>query len=86
MWYTGLGGIIGCVVANLATLVFGCTKTEDINPELISPVIRKYLPKVQKETIVIRDLKDSKESEPLYNNDYDKETKIVRKQSLDEVE
>lgn len=85
MWYTGLGGIIGCVVANLACLIFGCTKAEDINPDLISPVIRKYLPQVVRETIVMPDIKEVPEKEPLYKFDLEKDI-TVRKQSLDDVE
>ncbi|XP_065361418.1 sodium-coupled monocarboxylate transporter 1 isoform X3 [Calliphora vicina] len=83
MWYTGMGGIIGCVVANLASLIFGCTKAEDINHDLISPVIRKYFPQVAKETIVMTEVQESKE--PLYKFNLDKDV-AVRKHSLDKVE
>lgn len=86
MWYTGMGGIIGCVVANLATLIFGCTKSEDINPELISPVIRKYFCQPAAERVTMSDIRDVKEKEPLHKFDVEKDAIIKRKQSLDEVE
>lgn len=42
MWYTGFGGIACCLFANLGTLFFGKNKMEDLSPELISPVLRRY--------------------------------------------
>lgn len=42
MWYTGFGGIVCCLFANLATLFFGKNKMDELSPELISPVLRRY--------------------------------------------
>uniref|UniRef100_T1PAY5 Sodium:solute symporter family protein n=1 Tax=Musca domestica TaxID=7370 RepID=T1PAY5_MUSDO len=78
MWYTGFGGIICCVVANLACLLCGTNKLEDINPDLISPVLHRFLPTRQVEVI-------SAEMEPL-KKEKSKDEVITVKKSLDVVE
>lgn len=80
MWYTGFGGIICCLVANVAGLIFGTNNLEDVNPDLISPVLHKYLPR--------RSSRDAeKEVEPLQKLIGVKtELPIVPRKSLDVVE
>lgn len=78
MWYTGFGGIICCVVANLACLLCGTNKLEDINPDLISPVLHRFLPARRVEVI-------SAEMEPL-KKEKNKDELITVKKSLDVVE
>ncbi|XP_073839726.1 sodium-coupled monocarboxylate transporter 2-like [Musca autumnalis] len=75
MWYTGFGGIIGCVVANVAALLLGTNKLEDINPDLISPLLHRFLPQAKVEITL-------EEMEPLKKPN----ECIIVKKSLDVVE
>uniref|UniRef100_A0A1I8QA67 Sodium-coupled monocarboxylate transporter 1 n=1 Tax=Stomoxys calcitrans TaxID=35570 RepID=A0A1I8QA67_STOCA len=79
MWYTGFGGILCCLVGNLACLLFGVTKAEDINPDLISPILHRFLP----QGVMGKSAKA--EMEPLEKLVPNKET-VIEKKLLDYVE
>lgn len=65
MWYTGFGGITCCLFANLATLFFGKNKMEDLSPELISPVLRRYFAHQMRRDSVQLNSIEAKEKEAL---------------------
>lgn len=62
MFYTVLGGLVGVGVAHLAGFVFGRNKDGAVDPELLSPCIRKRQ-KTQYSSVSVDEntLKDSTE-------------------------
>jgi hypothetical protein len=46
LWYTGIGVFTAITVGLLVSFATGANRIEDINPLLISPVVRRFLPDV----------------------------------------
>ncbi|XP_017855882.1 PREDICTED: sodium-coupled monocarboxylate transporter 1 isoform X1 [Drosophila arizonae] len=55
-WYTALGGLICTVVALLASLVFGWQDVSEMDPALVTPCMRRFLPKKQYEAVDLEEL------------------------------
>ncbi|XP_037951198.1 sodium-coupled monocarboxylate transporter 2-like [Teleopsis dalmanni] len=47
LWFTSLGGVICITVAALSSLYYGRNNIKKIDPALLSPLIKRYLPKHQ---------------------------------------
>ena len=45
LWYTLLGAIVSMIVALIASFFTNPTDPASLDPELLSPVIRRFLPK-----------------------------------------
>ena len=56
LWYTGLGAVITIVVALLATLYFGKQDTSEVNPKLVTPLLRKYMKKYKYNSVAAMDM------------------------------
>ncbi|XP_068156268.1 sodium-coupled monocarboxylate transporter 1-like [Drosophila tropicalis] len=56
-WYTGFGGLICILIALLSSLVFGWQDLTTIDPALITPCMRRFLPNIQEyKSIQMQDL------------------------------
>lgn len=44
LWYSAFGAALCIIIALLASLVFGTTDTSELDPALVAPVIRRFLP------------------------------------------
>lgn len=44
LWYSALGATTSVIVACLATRIFGTTNLEELDPALVSPFMRRFLP------------------------------------------
>ncbi|XP_034116700.1 sodium-coupled monocarboxylate transporter 1 isoform X2 [Drosophila albomicans] len=55
-WYTALGGVICTVVALLASFVFGWQDVSQLDPALITPCMRRFLPKQNYQAIGLQEL------------------------------
>ncbi|KAI8129726.1 Sodium-coupled monocarboxylate transporter 1 [Lucilia cuprina] len=53
LWYTGLGASITIVVALLATLYFGKQDSAEVDPKLITPILRKYMNKYKYSSVAM---------------------------------
>ncbi|XP_067633271.1 sodium-coupled monocarboxylate transporter 1 [Eurosta solidaginis] len=47
LWYSAFGAIISITVAAIATRMFGTTNLNELDPTLITPFMRRFLPKRQ---------------------------------------
>ncbi|XP_023176123.2 sodium-coupled monocarboxylate transporter 1 isoform X4 [Drosophila hydei] len=55
-WYTALGGFVCTVVALLASLVFGWQDVSEMDPALVTPCMRRFLPKKQYQAVDLEEL------------------------------
>ncbi|KAH8359979.1 hypothetical protein KR093_009843, partial [Drosophila rubida] len=55
-WYTALGGVLCTVVALLASFVFGWQDVSQLDPGLITPCMRRFLPKQNYQAIDLQEL------------------------------
>ncbi|XP_070142745.1 sodium-coupled monocarboxylate transporter 1 isoform X4 [Drosophila kikkawai] len=55
-WYTALGGVICTAVSLLASLVFGWEDLNKMDPALITPCMRRFLPNKNYEAVNLQDL------------------------------
>lgn len=55
-WHTALGGVICTGVALLASLVFGWQNVSQMDPALITPCMRRFLPKRDYEAVDLEEL------------------------------
>ncbi|KRF83041.1 sodium-coupled monocarboxylate transporter 1 isoform X1 [Drosophila virilis] len=55
-WYTAAGGFICTVVALLASLVFGWQDVSQMDPALITPCMRRFLPKKHYQVIDLEEM------------------------------
>lgn len=55
-WHTALGGVICTGVALLVSLVFGWQDVSQIDPALITPCMRRFLPKRNYEAVDLEEL------------------------------
>lgn len=55
-WYTALGGFICTMVALLASFVFGWQDVSQLDPALITPCMRRFLPKKNYQTVDLQEL------------------------------
>ncbi|XP_043064898.1 sodium-coupled monocarboxylate transporter 1 isoform X4 [Drosophila ficusphila] len=55
-WYTALGGVICTVISLLASLFFGWENLEKMDPALITPCMRRFLPKKNYQAVKMQDL------------------------------
>lgn len=53
LWYTAFGSVITIVVSLLATTYFGKQDTSEVNPKLITPILRKYLKKYKYSSVAL---------------------------------
>ncbi|XP_065354358.1 sodium-coupled monocarboxylate transporter 2-like [Calliphora vicina] len=53
LWYTGLGAGVTIAVALLATLYFGKQDSSEVDPKLITPILRKYMNKYKYSSVAI---------------------------------
>ncbi|XP_041565103.1 sodium-coupled monocarboxylate transporter 1-like isoform X5 [Drosophila elegans] len=56
LWYTALGGVICTAVAVLAGLIFGWEDLNKMDPALITPCMRRFLPKKNYKAVNMQDL------------------------------
>jgi len=56
LWYTALGGVICTIVSLLAGLIFGWEDLNKMDPALITPCMRRFLPKKNYEAVNMQDL------------------------------
>ncbi|KAH8293443.1 hypothetical protein KR054_000567, partial [Drosophila jambulina] len=55
-WYTALGGVICTVVSLLASVIFGWEDLNKMDPALITPCMRRFLPNKNYEAVNMQDL------------------------------
>lgn len=55
-WHTALGGVICTGVALLVSLVFGWQDVSQMDPALITPCMRRFLPKRNYEAVDLEEL------------------------------
>ncbi|XP_017848103.1 sodium-coupled monocarboxylate transporter 1 isoform X4 [Drosophila busckii] len=55
-WYTALGSVICTVVAILASFVFGWQDVSQMDPALVTPCMRRFLPKKDYEAVDLEEL------------------------------
>ncbi|XP_030373600.1 sodium-coupled monocarboxylate transporter 1 isoform X1 [Scaptodrosophila lebanonensis] len=55
-WYTGLGGFICTAVALIASTVFGWQDVSQLDPALITPCMRRFLPKKDYQPVDLEEL------------------------------
>ncbi|XP_036675383.3 sodium-coupled monocarboxylate transporter 1 isoform X5 [Drosophila suzukii] len=56
LWYTALGGVICTIVSLLAGLIFGWEDLNKMDPALITPCMRRFLPKKNYQAVNMQDL------------------------------
>uniref|UniRef100_A0A6P4FGM2 Sodium-coupled monocarboxylate transporter 1 isoform X3 n=1 Tax=Drosophila rhopaloa TaxID=1041015 RepID=A0A6P4FGM2_DRORH len=56
LWYTALGGVICIVISVLAGLIFGWEDLDKMDPALITPCMRRFLPNKNYEAVNMQDL------------------------------
>lgn len=56
LWYTALGGVICIVISLLASFVFGWEDLNKMDPALITPCMRRFLPKKNYHVVKMQDL------------------------------
>ncbi|XP_054745200.1 sodium-coupled monocarboxylate transporter 1 isoform X1 [Anastrepha obliqua] len=58
LWYSALGAGISIVVAAIATRIFGTTNLDELDPALVSPFMRRFLPERQQKEYFSVSLED----------------------------
>lgn len=56
LWYTALGGVICIVISLLASLFFGWEDLNKMDPALITPCMRRFLPKKNYHVVKMQDI------------------------------